>query len=516
MKLPFTKEFWLLVTIIFVAFAIRLYHPELVPISLHGDEVGVGYNAYSLLASGIDEYGKSWPLVLRADVAPAIFYATIPSIALFGATDFAVRFPSVVVGTISLIAFYFLIQEIFGIKTALITTVILAISPWHLQISRIAHDAPYGLLLQLIATLCFLRGTKGRSFYILLSCVFFGLSFYAYHSPRLTSPLLLLGLLAIFRGKILYMKKTVLYGLLLFTLTITPITIDFISKPIAETRIGGISIFTRQDTSVPLTPLYFIRLMPVLIGNYFNQFNPYFLFFDTSTMRYFNVRFNGLLYYWELPAIILGVYALYQFKQKEKYLVLWWILISALPGSLTQGNPNAGRIFMLAPMLSVLGGVGVIIALEKKIISKGLLVGLIAGNTLFFWYYYFIDAPKVFAQQWQYGLKKMAYEVVAQENQFDHIIITDQAKQAYIYILFYGQKNPSWLTAQMNKIRHPFIGYSAFGKYEFRHLNWETDQHFTNTLLVGTPEEIPRKTPEIVKTILSQDNQQILFKFVQL
>ncbi len=190
MKLSFTKKFWLLPTIIVVAFAIRLYHLGTIPVSLHGDEVGVGYNAYSLVTTGIDEYGKSWPLVLRADVAPAIFYATIPSVAVFGATDFAVRFPSVVIGTISLIVFYFLVRELFDSSTALVTTVILTISPWHVQISRIAHDAPYGLLLQLIATLCFLRGTKGKSFYILLGCVFFGLSFYAYHSPRLTSPLL--------------------------------------------------------------------------------------------------------------------------------------------------------------------------------------------------------------------------------------------------------------------------------------------------------------------------------------
>lgn len=497
MKIALNRNFLYLVVIIAIACGIRLYQLGTVPISLHGDEIGVGYNAYSLLTSGIDEYGKRWPLVLRADVAPAIFYTTIPSIAVFGTNEFAVRFPSVVISIISLLIFYVLVTELFDAKKALIATFLLSLSPWHIQISRIAHDAPYGLLLQLVATVLFLKGTKSKPILTLLSFILFGLSFYTYHSPRLTSPLLLIGLLCIFRKEIARMKKTLLYGFILFILTITPITVDFLNKPISETRFGGISIFTRQDTSVPLTPFYFIRMIPTFVGNYLNQFNPYSLFFDTSTMRYFNVRFNGLLQYWELPAIIFGIYTLYKTKERQKYLVLFWILISVLPGALTQGSPNAGRIFMLAPMLSLLGGIGITTIIDKKIISPNILMIVILSNTMFFSYWYFIDAPNVFAHQWQYGLKSMAQKVVSREREFDHIVITDQAKQAYIYILFYGRKDPRWLMAQPNKKRHPFIGYSAFGNYEFRAIQWSDDQYLTNTLLVGTAEEIPTIIPAL-------------------
>ena len=78
-----TKTKIILFAIIIVAFGIRIYQLTQVPISLHGDEIGFGYNAYALLKAGIDEYGYRWPMVFRADIPPLIFYATIPFIFIF-------------------------------------------------------------------------------------------------------------------------------------------------------------------------------------------------------------------------------------------------------------------------------------------------------------------------------------------------------------------------------------------------------------------------------------------------
>ena len=81
------------------------------------------------------------------------------------------------------------------------------------------------------------------------------------------------------------------------------------------------------------------------------------------------------------------------------------------------------------------------------------------------------------------------------ENTVEKIIVTDQS-QAYMYLLFYAQKEPKWLESQ-TKIRHPVVGYSKLGKYEFRKINWESDQFIPNALLVGTPAELPENTSAI-------------------
>ncbi len=488
-----------LLFIVGFAFLIRIIWLGSVPISLHGDEIGVGYNAYALLKSGIDEYGNSWPFVLRADVAPLIFYATIPAVKIFGLTEFATRLPSVVVGLLTIFIFYFLIKELFDQKVALLATLFFSLSPWHIQISRIAHDASYGLLLQLLATFCFLKGIKKKQFFLLLSFVFFGLSFYSYHSPRLTSPLLLFALLVLFRQTAVYMKKTILCGTILFALIITPITLDFVSKPIAETRIGGISIFTRADISIPLTPLYFIKTIPTFITNYFNQYNPYFLFINTSSMRYFNVRFVGLLYWWELPLLCIGLLTIVKKYKKIRMLIFLWLLIAVLPGSLTRGDPNAGRIFMLLPVFSILSGTGFITIAEllkkRRLIFYVSSLIILVGSVSYFLHQYFIDSPFRFSQQWGYGAKEIAQKVLAIESQYSKIIITSQIREGYIYILFYGKKDPLWLAQLSHKKRNSFIGYDTFGMYEFRPIDWQHDRYSNNTLVVGTSAEIPEKIP---------------------
>ena len=64
-----------LICIVLIAALLRNWKLGEIPISLHGDEVGVGYNAFTLLSSGLDEYGRRLPVSFRADVTPLIFYS---------------------------------------------------------------------------------------------------------------------------------------------------------------------------------------------------------------------------------------------------------------------------------------------------------------------------------------------------------------------------------------------------------------------------------------------------------
>ena len=56
---------WLLL-IVAAGFALRLAAINLIPPSLNWDEVSLGYNAYSLLKTGRDEWGTVLPTIFRA------------------------------------------------------------------------------------------------------------------------------------------------------------------------------------------------------------------------------------------------------------------------------------------------------------------------------------------------------------------------------------------------------------------------------------------------------------------
>lgn len=140
-----------LIAIIFIATILRFWDLGSNPPGLFVDEVSNGYNAYSILKTARDEYGNFLPLTFRAfgDYNPALsVYTLVPSIALFGLNDFAVRFPSAIFGVFTVLLTYFLAYQILkDQKIALGASFLLAISPWHLQFSRYDHEANFMLFL---------------------------------------------------------------------------------------------------------------------------------------------------------------------------------------------------------------------------------------------------------------------------------------------------------------------------------------------------------------------------------
>src|SRR4030067_3286673 len=106
------KFVWVALTLIIIIGGIlRLWQLGQIPPSPDWDEVALGYDGYSIIQTGRDEYGKFLPIVLRSfdDYKPALYsYLTIPSILIFGLNVFAVRLPSAIFGILSVIAVYFL------------------------------------------------------------------------------------------------------------------------------------------------------------------------------------------------------------------------------------------------------------------------------------------------------------------------------------------------------------------------------------------------------------------------
>src|SRR3989344_1554617 len=106
----------ILTVIILLAFGLRFHKVTEIPPALNWDEVSIGYNAYSVLKTGKDEWGTLLPIHFKAYgeyKLPAQIYASIPGIAVFGLNELGVRITPVIYGTLTVLLLFFLTRALF-------------------------------------------------------------------------------------------------------------------------------------------------------------------------------------------------------------------------------------------------------------------------------------------------------------------------------------------------------------------------------------------------------------------
>src|SRR3989304_30788 len=105
------KKYLILLSIIFTgALFLRVVGLSSYPAGFTQDEAGLGYDAYSLLLTGKDQWGVSWPLILRSFgdfKMPLYSYLAIPSVYLFELNEFSVRFPNAILGSFAVLTTFF-------------------------------------------------------------------------------------------------------------------------------------------------------------------------------------------------------------------------------------------------------------------------------------------------------------------------------------------------------------------------------------------------------------------------
>src|SRR3990167_1234844 len=165
-----------LVPIFLLALILRIYKLSEFPFGFHADEVRVGWNAFSILKTGADDRENKLALYYNTfgDYRPSgIFYLTIPSIALFGRSEFAVRFPSSLIGALTIFPLYLFLYELVksenlkkGKIVALLASVLLAVSPWHMEVSRATSEAVISAFFALFALYFLLKllNTREKKF----------------------------------------------------------------------------------------------------------------------------------------------------------------------------------------------------------------------------------------------------------------------------------------------------------------------------------------------------------------
>lgn len=525
----------LLVAIIVLAAALRFYKLGIVPPSLYWDEASLGYNAYSILKTGHDEHGRFLPLTNFAAFGdykpPGYIYATVPSIALFGLNEFAIRFPSAFFGTLTVLLTYFLTKKLFsnGKKTrgtrdtldasdtlALLAAFFLAISPWHIHMSRAAFEANLGLFFSLLGIYLFIKFAKDNQFWILPSSLSFLAAMYTFTGQRLFVPLILVVLAVQFRKQIIANIKTVVATGVIASILFWPLFIFATQTIEGQLRFNEVTIFKDLepiDRSIRYREKDSYSWYSQIIHNrrllyareylihYFDAFNHSFLFTRGDGNPRLSVQDVGELYFIDLPLILAGIYFLLSTSQQYRWLIIGWLLVSPLGPATARETPHALRMLHILPTYQMLSAFG-LYALIRTIKLKKAFVAVtflfLIFNFLFYLHMYYFHWPRNYSNQWQYGYKKAVEVAASYYDDVDKIIVTKALGRPYIYFLLYMQFDPNvWRqTAQVVRDQFYFIDVGGFDKFIFSDNPKETT--FPGQILyIVAPGQLPLQAAKI-------------------
>jgi len=524
----FKRTSLLLFGILLIAAVLRFYQLGVNPPSLTWDEVAWGYNAYSLGIDGKDEFDKFLPyqyLESFGDFKPPVYaYLDILPVKLFGLNEFAVRFPSAVFGTFSILVVYFLIKRIFTTSPyvrgyGLLTSLLLAISPWHIMLSRAAFEANVSSFFIITGVWLFFEAIYKKKWLLVLCAICFILSLYTFNSARIVAPLLVLGLAIGFRQKLFAIKKVVLTAAIVGLLLVLPL-VPFLLSSQASLRYREVNIFTDisiiertnqeivNDNHSMLSKVIHNRRLVFAVEylkHYFDNLSPSFLFVKGDGNPKFSTQALGQMYIFELPFLIAGFLFFFRKREKNWWLVPFWILCGIIPAATARETPHALRIETTLPMFQVFVAYGMVqiyllvnMHKTKFVLARKVLYGLFAFLVLFAVSYYLEDYyahyPKAYSSEWQYGYKNAISYITQVEGQYNKVYLTPELGRPYIYMLFYKHYDPKLFrqNAVVQRDAFGFVDIKSFDKYYFdKDALSKTDKK--NILYVDSPTDVPKE-----------------------
>ncbi len=442
----------ILIIISVVAFLIRVVNYQYPP--LLWDEASIGYNAYSILQTGHDEYGTFLPIIFKSfgDYKPGLYiYLTIPFVAIFGLTELSVRLPSMIIGSLIPLFLYLLITTLKpkSTKLALTAAILVAFNPWNIHFSKGAWETNILLFQLIFGSYIFL---KNKYF---ASAIVFGLSLFTYQASKLLVPFMIINL--IIYKKIFPIKFFILIGLFFI-----PVVYGMLFGADANRlKVMNLMSYTRPVTELTeitnesnqfdynlfySQPIFFTRNF---LQRYFNFFSARFLLFegDWNTMRH-SAPYIGVILYPTFFFFIFGLILAIKQYHLHKYFLIW-LIFAAVPAALSLDIIQAVRGLNLSVPIIYFSALGLsAIASKKNII---LILTLYIASFAYYTDLYYNHLTQIKPEQSLVGYKQ-AIQYLELNGQNRQKIMTNFYGQAYIYYLFYTKYPPLKYQLQANLI----------------------------------------------------------------
>ena len=441
-----------LITIFLFGLFLRGYKVDEMPVGLYWDEASIAYNAYSILETGKDEYGNSLPFWFKAFgeyKLPVYIYWVSISMFLFGVGDFAVRIPSVLAGSLSIIGLYMLAKELFESESsfkqhsiALVSAFLFAISPWSIQFSRAGFEANVALFFLVFGFVFLLRGAREKKYWYGVSGVLLVLSLSTYNSERLFIPLMLVLTIWIYRKKFFQHAQHLFVSILVVGLVMSPLIIQ---------QFSSVGLVRAAETTI-LGEQSFVETVDLLIRHYSHNFDTHYLFFHGDLNGRHSVKKLGMMYYFQIPLVLIGLYQLRKYTKSRNLFIMFWLLLAPIPAILTTPSPHALRSLHILPAWMIVSGIGSYHLITRvklfrpKLLRKSLYFTascIILYNFALYISEYNVGYRKDTGLDWGDGYREAVELIKQREEKFDEIFVSDQLP--LVYLSYYLQIPPKEL-----------------------------------------------------------------------
>jgi 4-amino-4-deoxy-L-arabinose transferase-like glycosyltransferase len=503
-----------LILIIILGAILRFYQLGEAPAGLYIDEAGQGYSAYSILQTGKDEFGKPWPIVFRSFTdfkTPVYTYLIAPIIPFLGLNSFTIRFPSAIFGVMTLPVLFLLIKKLSKNQTlALLATLLLAISPWHILFSRTDYECNVALFFYLVGIYLFYLGLR-TPWLVCISLVVLAISAIAYQSERFIVPLTAMILLFRHRTQLIsqnYRSKVVVGVVLGFIVVLPTLTIAFTPGFLA--RASGLNIFSTNKQLPAGTILDYQGVFSEVVNSawflsskefsalYLSYFSPRFMFDLGDYGPRSSYPDMATFFVWQFPFYLIGLVILFKNKflyPELKFLVLLLLILTPIPAAITRDPYSSIRSLpLVVPQLIIISlGISEFFKLfnkKSKIIIASLIGGIVVYSVLHLYSSVIILNEYYRAVEWDYGLEEVC-SYIKDFYQEMPVIFDNSRDEMYIQVAFFLKYDPKLFQEQNFEVelkdyynQMDRVKEKKIGKIITRPINWDQDLK-TEQYLVG-------------------------------
>lgn len=465
------KEKYIFYFILAIGILVRIWDFGNIPAGFNQDEAFAAYEAYSMVNYGIDSAGKVNPCYFiswGSGMNVLESYLAMSFIKMFGLSVVSFRMPQLILSCVSLPVMFLLLKKVFNKKIAFLGMAVLAVSPWHIMISRWGLESNLAPAFLLFGLFFFIKGIEENK-HFLLSALFFGLSLYAYATIWVVIPLILVAF--IIYMLVTHQKVKALYAVLsivilfLFALPLIlfllvnndfmpEIQTAFLTIPkLAQLRDGELAL------SNIFRPASYKNLIELMITQ------------NDSAIWNSTEKF-GLFYKLSVPFYFLGFVSLMRdvfLKKENKKAFILMGLACTFFGALVIYTINVNRVNFLHLFIIMLTAVG-IHELYNLFNNRKIVIATVAAGfaVCFIWFsaYYFTD----YNNDSSYVFKPQLGEAIeySQLAANEGVINVDNSIE-HSYVLFYAKvPAPDYVaTVRYNNYPAAFLDVDGFTNYKF-------------------------------------------------
>jgi 4-amino-4-deoxy-L-arabinose transferase-like glycosyltransferase len=479
-RLPFppplprvVREHQLVVAIVLGGALVRLVQFGSIPPGLNPDEASLGYDAYAVLHHGLDRNSFHYPVMFvswGSGMAALPGYLSTPFLLLFGLSPAPVRAVNLIAGILSIAVLYAFVRRSGDRTLAALAAFLLAISPWHIMMSRWALESNLFPALFGAGVYFLSRGWDGNR-WLIVSGFFFALTLWTYGTSYVVTPLFLaLVALSFFWHRRPAWKPAIAAAAVFFVIALPIIAFVIINQlGLPSLRTAGFSIprltiprYQSSSTFFSEDPITFIQTNIRDLWHVLTKGDDGLLSNSISGF--------GYLYFVGFPLTCLGIIvtlaAKAWWRSQVHFFFVAWLVAALVLSVFALDVVNINRINILfIPMIFFAA-----VAIRELVRSRPVLIGMVVFFCLLFGHFtrtYFSWYRVAAEPTFQTSLGDAINE--ASRSTAGPLCITNRVAEPYIYVLFYRKIDPNLFVRSVRYVNPgaAFQQVASFGRYTF-------------------------------------------------